>query len=38
MKSLVFGAMPSAELTPVCSPTDCAKAAELKAATSAADS
>jgi len=37
MKSSVLGAMPSAELTPVCSPTDCAKAAELKAVTSAAD-
>jgi hypothetical protein len=37
MKSSVLGAMPSAELTPVCSPTDCAKGAELKAVTSAAD-
>src|SRR6185369_16944829 len=37
MKSSVLGAMPSAELTPVCSPTDWAKAAELKAVKSAAD-
>jgi hypothetical protein len=36
MKSSVLGAVPSAELTPVCSPTDCAKAAELKTVTSAA--
>src|ERR1700751_126803 len=37
MKSSVLGAMPSAELTPVCSPIDCAKAAKLSAVTSAAD-
>src|SRR5579872_2283971 len=37
MKSSVLGAMPRAELTPVCSPTDWPKAAELKAVTSAAD-
>src|SRR5581483_273244 len=37
MKSSVLGAMPRAELTPVCSPTDWPKAAELKAVASAAD-
>ncbi len=37
MKSSVLGAMPRAELTPVCSPTDWAKAVELRAVTSKAD-
>jgi hypothetical protein len=33
MKSSVFGAIPSAELTPVFSPTDWAKEGEVRAAT-----